>query len=202
MIIEADAKDLTIYAPIGEGGQLSGFDEKLIEMATRRLTAEQMYEALGNPPSMTPARCFQRVREILKAQTRFSALEQQALLLNDFVKLRDVLWERIEGTETKITKNGDVIEVESGVGYFNAMARVLREWSRLMTEMQKNVDDGATTITQQDATLMMQVISIMFDRYHGMLEREGVKLPDANRRREMFEEIMPLGFQVLQERVA
>lgn len=186
-----------IYHPLGEGGQLSGFDEKLLEMATQRISPEEMYARLGSPESLSPARCLQRVREIVRSTDYLTILDQKALLLLDFVRLRDILWDRIEGTELKITKHGDTIEVGSAPGWANAMIRVLKEWRVTIDSMQKDLDGGQLAVSRAHAEVMMAAISVMFDRFIGRLEdhyRLYQSLPEATDMREMFEEVMPLGF--------
>src|SRR6478736_4632626 len=91
--------EIMLYHRVGDGGELSGWDARLLQMAAERKTMEQMYEELGRPSGVSPARLGQRVREILNSQDWLSITDQKALLLLDFVKLRDVLWERLNGTE-------------------------------------------------------------------------------------------------------
>lgn len=194
--------DLMLYSPVGEGGTLSGFDEQLLDMASKRMSGEQMYAELGEPPGMTPARCLQRAREIIKAQDWASVHDQKALLLRDFVKMRDLLWERISGTETKITKDGDVIDVDPGVGWYNALSRVLREWRTTIKEMQDDVEGSEAILRRAQAEVMISAISVMFERYNLKLDQAGVTLPDRNTLAEIFEEVMPLGFQVIESKVS
>lgn len=193
--------DAALYSPLGEGGQLSGLDEQLLEMARKRMTAEQMYEELGSPSGMSPARCLQRVREIVRAQDYLSLTEQKALLLLDFIKLRDILFDRIEGTEIKINRHGDEIEVESSPGWANALVRVLKEWNKVIESMSADVEQGRSTIQRQHADLFMGAISVMFDRYNLRLEQAGATLPAASDLAEIWEEVMPLGFKSLTDKV-
>lgn len=194
-----------IYTPMGEGGQMTGFDKKLLEMASRRLSAEQMYEELSRPPGLSPARCLQRVKEMLNATDYLSQVEQKSLLLLDFVRLRDVLWERLEGVDTKITKHGDVIEVESAPAWANSLIRLLKEWRITIESMTKDVDAGQITVSKAHGQIMMEAISVMFDRYTLRLEEHLAHhkaLPTLEERRIIFEEIMPLGFAAIEAKAA
>lgn len=193
--------EIRLYNAIGQGGQLSGFDMQLLEMAADRLTGEEMWEKLGEPDALSPARCIQRVKEIVRAQDYLSRHEQKALLLLDFIKLRDALWERIDdGNESRITKNGDVVDVGLGASYYNALTRVLKEWRTTIESMAKDVDNEEVSIRQVYADAMMAAISVMFDRFMGRLEKHFAlykELPDAADARTMFEEVMPLGFTAI-----
>lgn len=194
-----------LYSPIGEGGKLSGFDERLLEMASERKSGEQMYAELGSPPSLSPARCLQRVREILKAQDYLSRADQKALLLLDFIKLRDVLWEKINGEEMKLTRNGDLVEVSAPPAWASILVRVLREWRNTIDSMRDDVEGEQDLIRTGQATLVLQAITVMFDRYQLREERYfelHKALPSADERRTMFEEVIPLGFQALETKAA
>lgn len=198
--------EIRLYHELGEGGQLSGFDEQLLEMAADRMTGEQMWEKLGEPDTITPARCIQRVKEIVRAQDYLSRHEQKALVLLDFIKLRDALWERIDdGTEVRVTKNGDVVDVGLGAAYYNAMARVLREWRTTIESMQKDVESEEVSIRQVYADAMMAAISVMFDRFMLRLEQHYKlysELPSAAEARSIFEEVMPFGFAEIEKKSA
>lgn len=197
--------EVSLYRPFGEGGELSGLDMKLLEFATQRLTGEQMFEQLGSPTGLSPARCIQRVKEIVKAQDYLSIAEQKSLLLLDFVRLRDRLWERIdEGTETKITKNGDVIDVGLDSAFYRALTQVLKEWRVTIDSMRNDVQGEEMTIRAAHAEIMMAAISVMFDRYTLRLEQHFdlyKSLPDAEEMRTIFEEVMPLGLSAVQAKV-
>lgn len=197
---------VSLYRPFGEGGELSGFDMRLLEFASQRLTGEQMYEELGSPEGLSPARCIQRVKEIVKAQDYLSIAEQKSLLLLDFVKLRDKLWERIdEGTETKISKHGDTLEVGLDSAFYRALTQVLKEWRVTIDSMRNDVIGEEMTIRAAHAEIMMAAISVMFDRFvlrieqHFSLYKE---LPGAEEMRTVFEEVMPLGIAAVQAKVS
>lgn len=198
--------NVEMYRPIGEGGALSGFDEKILEYAAKRMSPDQMYVELGSPETLSPARILQRIREIMQSVDYLSVVEQKSLLLLDFVKLRDMLWDRIsEGTETKMTKSGDVIDVGLDAAFYNAMTRMLKEWRATIESMQKDVDEGARAVSHAHAEIMMAAISVMFDRFIHRLEQHHdlyKTLPSAAEMRDLFEEVMPLGFAKIEQRDA
>lgn len=197
--------DVQIYSPMGQGGSMTGLDKKLLEFASQRMSGEAMYEELGSPPGLSPARCIQRVKEIVQATDYLDEVEQMSLLLLDFVRLRDILWERLEGTETKITKTGEIIEVESAPAWANALVRVLKEWRVTISAMQKAVGDGQMSVSKAHAKMMMEAISVMFDRYQLRLEQHFAQyktLPTLEERRAIFEEVMPLGFAAIEQKTA
>lgn len=199
----ATGTELAIYTPFGEDGELSGLDSKLLEIVSSaggQISAEQIAERLG-VPSMSPARCAQRIKEILKSQRLLSRVEQKGLVLVDVIRLRDLLFERIEGAETKVTRQGVVIEVESNAALFGHASRLLAEWSKLIDDITSDVDSEKASIRRAHANIMLAAISVMFDRYNLRLEKElGIKL-DRGMVRDIMEEVMPLGIASLEERI-
>lgn len=194
--------DLMIYTPVGGEGGLSGMDDRLLRLVKDhpRISMEELSEKLGIE-SMTPARCGQRVREILKAQDWLSITDQKSLLLLDLVWLRDRLFERIEDGESRITKYGQVIEVESNPALFSAAVRLLKEWHGIIQSMQSDVDGDKLTIRETHAKIMMDAIMVMFKEFITRLSEEGVEIPMALAMA-LMEEVMPLGFQSLEKRTA
>lgn len=196
-------KELALYSPVGSGGELSGLDARLLQIVAEhggRISGEELSKRLGIE-SMTPARCTQRVREILKSQDTLSQVEQKALILLDFIKVRDMLFERIEGTETRITKHGDTIEVESSPGLFNSMIRLLKEWRVLIESMRNDVDTETVKIREAHAKIMMDAISVMFKQLFIRLSEHGFEIPTALSM-ELMEEAMGLGFQELEKKTS
>ena len=203
MTMTTPGKEMALYSPVGSGGSLSGLDSRLLDIVAEaggRISAEEIAKKLG-VESMTPARCAQRVREILKSQDLLSQVEQKALILLDFIKVRDLLFDRIDGTETRITKHGDVIEVESSPGLFNSMIRLLKEWRVLIESMRNDVDSETVLIREAHAQIMMEAISVMFKQLMVRLSEEGFDIP-VTLAMELMEEVMPLGFQALEKKTA
>lgn len=193
--------ELALYSPVGSGGELSGLDARLLAIvadAGGRISSEEISKQLGIP-SMTPARCGQRVREILRSQDLLSQVEQKALILLDFIKVRDLLFDRIEGTETRITKHGDVIDVESSPGLFNSMIRLLKEWRVLIESMSQDVDSESLKIRKAHANAMLEAISLIFKHLFTRLGEEGYEIPTVLSM-ELMEEAMALGFESLEKR--
>jgi DNA-binding Lrp family transcriptional regulator len=205
--MDTPGKELALYSPVGSGGELSGLDARLLDIVAEaggRISGEEIAKKL-NVESMTPARCAQRVREILKSQDLLSQVEQKALILLDFIKVRDMLFDRIEGTETRITKHGDVIEVESSPGLFNTMVRMLKEWRLLIESMRQDVDSETVKIRAAHARIMMDAIVEMFEEFIRLLEQFFIdkdRLPTRIEMNEMMEEAMPFGFQALERKTA
>lgn len=200
MVTSQPGLELELYRPVGGDGGLSGLDARLLEFAAKRMTGEEMAAELGIE-QMTPARCLQRVREILKAQNALSRNEQKALLLLDLVRARDTLFDRIEGTETKITKRGDVVDVESDPRHMSNLIRLLREWRGIIDSMQEDIDSSQVKITKAYADMMMRALEVVFRRMLARLAEEGFEIPE-DLARDLIEELLPLGFQALEEKIA
>jgi hypothetical protein len=191
--------DVALYRAVGEGGELSMLDKELLKLAAKRLSPEEIVKEGGLSAVLTPARAAQRIREILHSQDFLSLTEQKSLLLLDFVDLRDKLWERIDGTETRLTKHGDTIEVDSDPRHITNLIRLLKEWRGLVESMQTDIDSDSIKIRDAHASIMMAAMSVMFDRFLGKLEAAGYGVPKAQAM-EMWEEVMPLGFASLEKR--
>jgi hypothetical protein len=191
--------EVEIYHPVGEAGHLSGLDARILEILSKN--PHQSMEELAaelNVPGMTPARAGQRAREILKSHDWLSIVQIKGLLLHDFVELRDEVWRRINGTEEKITKHGDLVEVDSSPAWANVMVRLLREWRQTLDSMQQDYDDSDTKLRRAHAEYVIQAISVMFDRYQQLLREDGYAIP-TDRARELFEQVLPIGLQSLNE---
>lgn len=186
---------------VGEDDEMSGLDKRLLDLVANnpKITPKELSEELSLA-YMPPARCAQRVREILASQDWLSLNEQKAILFFDLIKVRDRLYERIDETETHITRNGDVIDVASSPSLFGHMIRLLKEWRNLIESMKIDIDTVKVKLRQAHASIMLGAIELMFRRY-GARVREIIEAGEeftAARERELMEEVMPIGFQYLE----
>lgn len=192
---------MELFQAVGDGGQISGLDQRLLDLVakTPNTTPEELSEALG-VPSMTPARCAARVREIIKSRDWLSQTEKKSLLLDDLIRLRDIVFERLEGTEVKFDRHGDAIEVESSSAWANTMVRLLREWRQVIESMQHDVESADIKIRRAHAEIMLAAIEVMFERMLLRLEAAlEVKIP-RDLANSIMEEVMPIGFTSLDSR--
>lgn len=197
---------IELYRKVGEGGQLSGLDSRLLALVAEaggRISGEELSEKLGG--SISPARCLQRVREILKSQDILSITEQKSLLLLDVIRLRDILFDRVEGTETRITKHGDLVDVESSPAWANALVRLLREWRTTIDSMRSDIDGDQLLIREAHAKIMLDAIETVFLAFITRLDRHFQNYkepPTRSQMEEMLEDALPLGFQALERKTA
>jgi hypothetical protein len=191
-----------LYHKPGENGELSGLDARLLEIvaSNHRITPNELAEQL-NIETMSPERCAQRVREILNAQDWLGRTGQNALLLRDLIELRNVLFERVKGTDIKIGKDGEIVEVGSNAAFANALVRVLREWRVTVKEMQEEVDGESAKLRQSHADVMVAAIAIFGERFAIEL---GKNHPEITRKEldDLVEASIPKAFQVIQSKVA
>jgi len=195
--------EVSIYAAVGSDGELSGLDDQLLKIvaaAGGHISGEEIAKELGIS-SMTPMRCVQRIREILKSQDILSQSDQKALILRDFVALRDKLFEQINDGDEVVTKDGDVISVPTSAGYYNAMIRLLKEWSALITSMRTDISQETVLIRQAHAKIMISAIEVMFGGMMDELKKQGYDIPNALGM-QILEEIMPKVFQALDEKTS
>lgn len=194
--------DIVLYTKPGEGGELSGLDARLLEIVSEnpRITGEDLAEKLGIE-SMSPARCMQRVREILRSQDWLGRTGQQALLLRDLIELRDLLFERVKGTDIKIGKDGEIIEVGSSAAFANALVRVLREWRVTVKEMSEEIDGEQGKLRQAHADVFNAALGIFAERFAIELSKVYPEIGRTELDR-LIELAIPKAFQVIQSKVA
>ena len=187
--------------------RLSILDDRLLDMAADRKSFEQMYEELGRPDNMSPASIGTRVRTLLAAY-QLDAVEQKALLLRDLVRLRDIIFNQLEDDGIRIDKDGELVGGGPDAAWANAMVRVLKEWRSTIESMQKDLDGDRQSIREAHAQIMLQAITVMFDRFVGRLEEanrdefSGITFTGSRAAlMAIMGEVMPLGFQHLQENV-
>lgn len=195
--VTSASRDIALVNRVGEGGQISGLDKQLLKMAAQRYTAEQMSEELGG--AIDPARCAQRVREIIKSQDILSVTEQKALLLLDMVELRDILFDRVKESDIAIDRNGDSIEIGSDPRHAANLIRLLREFRTLIESSQAEITSAQVMIREAHAQIMLAAIDVVFERFLLRLEQAGHELDRAVAMQAM-EEAMPLAFQALEKK--
>lgn len=187
--------------------RLSVMDDRLLEMAGKRMSFVQMYEELGEPDGMSPASIGTRVRTLLAA-FELDAVEQKALLLRDLVRLRDIIFDQLEGENFKLDKDDNLIPTGPEPAWANAMVRLLKEWRSTVESMQKDLDGDRASLREAHAQIMMQAITVMFERFVLRLEEAGQDefsgITFSGSRAALmglFGEVMPLGFEHLQRNV-
>lgn len=195
-MVNTSGMELEIYKRVGEGDGLSGLDSRLLDLAAQRMTPEEIAAELSLD-GITPARVAQRIREILKSQDWLSIAEQKGLILLDVIKLRDILFERVEGTETRFTKDGQIVEVESGAAYFQAMIRLLKEWRDIIQSLQLDVDADTLKVRQAHAKIMGRAIESTFKAYNATLRTHGYDIPPEVAMLAM-EDALPVAFRSLE----
>ena len=72
-----------ISKPVGYADGLSVTDKRLLALARRNMSPDEISEELGG--LISPARAAQRIREILRSHDWLSQEEQQGLLMLDML---------------------------------------------------------------------------------------------------------------------
>lgn len=200
-------KSIELYRAPGEGGELSGLDARLLEIVAEaggRISGEEMAKKL-NVSTMTPARCLQRAKEILQSQDLFSLTEQKALILLDVIRLRDILFERVEGTDTKLDRDGRVVDLTAAPAWSSALIRLLREWRSIIDSMKVEIDSDQLQIRQAHADIMMEAITLIFENFLRALDKfveVNGRAPSRLEANDIMEESLPIGFNVIEHRTA
>jgi hypothetical protein len=186
---------------------LSSLDDRLLDMAAKRYSFERMYDELGEPEWTSAAKIGTRVRTLLAAFT-LDSVEQKALLLRDLVKLRDIIFEQLEGDGIHIDADGELTGREIAPAWASAMVRLLKEWRSTIESMQTDLEGDRASIREAHAQIMFQALTVMFERFVLRLEEAAAdEFSDiefkASRTALMgiFGDVMPLGFESLQSNV-
>ena len=187
--------------------RLSILDDRLLDMASRRYSFEKMYEELGSPEGTSPAALGTRVRTLLAAFT-LDAVEQKALLLRDLVRLRDIIFEQLEGDGLHVNQDGEIVGKELAPAWASAMVRLLKEWRSTIESMQDDLAGDRASIREAHAQIMFEALSVMFDRFVLRLEQaaadefSGITFSGSRPAlMNLLGEVMPMGFEFLQGNV-
>lgn len=191
-----DQKALGIYSPMGEQS-LSGLDGRLLTLASENpnISAEELAEKLGIE-SITPARARQMLRELLKGSALDDAMRMR-LMLFDLIKLRDMLFEKVEGTEIRVDRRGNEIEVDADPRHASNLIRLLETYRKTILDIQTFTDAAENKLRSQDAKRMAQGYAFAIERLLRRLVEHGYEIPEKLAM-ELAEECLALAFQYLE----
>jgi hypothetical protein len=190
---------------VGEAGELSGLDRRLLEMASARFNGEMMSGQLGG--ALSPERCLQRVREILKSVDWLSLVEQKQLVLLDLVELRDILFKIIRdqgGFKSVPDGNGGYLEVwaEGDPRWTQNLIRALDSMRKIIDSAKLELDGAEIKIRRSHAMAMTDSIELGLRRYTSMIEAKyGITIP-TEESMEMMADAMSVAWKALEARTA
>lgn len=187
-----ELQDLT--ASIGEAG-LSGLDRKLLKLAAKRKTGEEMGEALNIPP----ARAMQRVREILRTRNWLTVLEQKALLNEEMHELKNILFERVR-------KEGGTYENKHGQEYWTFgdprwsanLIKVLKELNGYLTASELQHEEEERFVDKEQARAMGEVLESAFKSFTKRLREDHPEIAEIYLR-DLMEDSLNVAFVKLDE---
>lgn len=158
--------------PVGYADGLSVTDKRLLALARRSMSPEEISEELGG--LISPARAAQRIREILRSHDWLSMEEQQGLLLLDMLELRDILMDHVRN-------EGGLIEDPRGGGTYYSfgdprwsanLIRLLDTMGKQILAAKADVDTVKVQLRRKHAAVMTQAIEVAFRIVaRGVLER-------------------------------
>lgn len=182
MVAALSSKQLN--EPVGEGGALSGLDTRLLEYAAMKMSPEEMSNQLAG--AVDPARCAQRVREILRSQDWLSVVEQQAILMLDMYELRNILFDKVrENDVVTYNDNGDEVWSMQDPRWSANLIRLMKEFRAMLDATKAEVDKNKGNIRRAHADLMFGAIDLAFERLTFEIEKEINSLPIGNDAREL-----------------
>lgn len=186
MTITADELDRAV----GQLGELSLLDKRLLKMASQGYTPEGMSDALRGV--LTPAKAAQRVREILKSYDWLSIVERRALILMDMIELKEILLDRVR-------REGGVVEDRDGrVAYSFGdprwaanLAKVLSEMNKLISDESGRVEADRAAIRREHAQIMVRAIEQGFMHLLRLLQASYPEI-DEQHARYALEDSLPI----------
>lgn len=191
-----------ITESVGAGGQLSGLDQRLLDIVQQRngrISGEELAKELG-VASITPARALQRVREILKSKDALDNTMRKALILQDMIDLKTHLQDVIRGEGGTVEmKDGREVYSFGDPRWSKTLLEVLKEFNRTLERDEENVQKEVMTLRRGNAQLFHGALELTFERFLFILEQRHPEIKVAELR-EMVEEAIPYGFAVIDAR--
>lgn len=208
-------RDLT--RQVAGGGELSGLDKKLLELASRNMSPDE----IGKELNLKPARAAQRIREILRERDWLSLNEQEAMLMQDLIDLKNFLTttmhkdqamqiaaaenaaaEAREDADFGLSRNYEqrVQELTLGDPRWAANLKgVLAEIGKILNGRRKIVESDRLMIRNSTAILMAAAIEMSFKNLVYQVREEYPEV-DELKMRNMIEQSLPRAFQAIEER--
>lgn len=173
---------------VGEEGELSGLDARLLQMAAAGKSPQEMGEDTG----MSAARAAQRVREILASRDWLSNLEREILFMQEMIDLKVQIQDLVKRySEANFLHGMDP-------RWATTLQKILSDLMKVIDVRSKRVAEQRVTIRSAHAKLVTAVIEKAFKLLvHELRERN--QEVDEMVYRDALEEALPRAFEMLAE---
>lgn len=174
---------------VGLDGELSGMDARLLELAAARRSPEEMGEDLG----IAPARAAQRVREILASRDWLSNLEQEILLMQEMIQLKNQVQDLV-----KRYADADYMQAMDP-RWATTLQKILTDLMTVVDNRSKRVAEARVTIRAAHAELIVAAIDKAFTLTMYNLREHGVVIEESVGR-DALEDSLPKAFAMIEAR--
>jgi hypothetical protein len=204
---EIDAKDVLtavrardLSKTVGEEGELSATDKRLLVMAKQNLTPDEMAEQMGF--GFTPVRCVQRIREILRSHDYLDQTEKRALILLDMTELKEILMDHVrsEGGEITNERTGETYYSFGDPRWAANLVKLLTEMNKLIASNKGEIDVARVKLRRRHASIMLTAIDLTFRLFTRKLKERGVEI-DEGVMLELLEEVLPAAIASVEQNV-
>lgn len=172
--------------PVGAEGELSGMDARLLKLAASGRSMEEMSEEVP----LSPARAGQRVREILHSRDWLSHAEQELLVMQEMIELKDRLKAMVEKWDDADYLHGLDPRM---IAMFQKM---LTDLLKAVEQRRKSAQDARITIRSAHAKLIVSAMERSFRDLMHTLQAE-YKI-DEMVARDALEQALPRAIEAIQ----
>lgn len=190
-------------APVGEDGELSGLDKRIIKMANSNMSLQEMADELGG--SIRPERIGQRLREIIRSRGNvLSAVEKQLLLLDEMIELKDIIMDRVrsEGGYRQDREDGPEYYIMGDPRWSANAIRLFKELRESVLVVHELAEKTKKSLNAKDANTMFRAIEVAFERFAFRVDErvnDGFEKLTYDLMLEIVEEVLPLALAKIEE---
>jgi hypothetical protein len=185
---------------VGAEGELSATDKRLLQYARQNLSPDEMAEKFGG--LLTPARCVQRVREILRSHDYLSQVERRALILLDMIELKEILLDHVrnEGGEVTNPNTGETYYSFGDPRWAGNLVKLLAEMNKLISADRGDIDAARIKIRRRHAEIFMRALDLTFRMLVRKMEAMGLGGSEEVML-ELLEECLPAALAAIEQDV-
>lgn len=191
-----------LLVPVGEGGEMSSMDKRLLEIAAKyngNISAADLAAEAGF--NIAPARAAQRLREILNTRDWLSIENKIALQVEDIVDLKQYIREkmRLDDGEREIFHERGGTEVSLGDPRWTAnMTKVLALLGTQLDKALARQKDAKAKISSGNAAIMVSALDRAMSKWLFRMQDLYPEI-DEGIARDALEDALTAAFQVVDE---
>lgn len=193
-----DVKRSDLHDRVGVDGELTGLDKALIEMVSKNFSPQMMSDELGGV--ISAERCLARTKEILRSQNVYTIVEKQAVLLLDFVEVKNILFDRVraEGGYKQDREDGPEYWVQGDPRWSSNLIKLLTQLDKMITASAQAVDANKGTLREGQRDLVFAAMERTFNHFLFELEQFLEDKVDRPALMDMMERAIPAGFEMIE----